>query len=125
MEYFNKKRRNKMKQGNNNINFGRPTNLQQSFAPNILPGVQPKDLTPGICNNCGGNTFVAIVMLGIASRFQTQNGQPTLVQFPRGFMCTGCDAVNPFEEKKEEEVKEGTDLSINTSDGIKTEEKLR
>jgi len=126
--YLNKKRRNKMKQGNNNnISFGRPTNIR-GFAPNILPGIKPTDLNPGVCNNCGNHVFLPVFQVGTASPLQTENGQPTMVQFPVGFSCATCGKINPFGEKKEEKKLEDpthNDLSINASDGVKTEEKLR
>ena len=126
MEYFNKKRRNRMKKGNNNINFGRPTNLQ-GFAPNILPGIKPQDLNIGTCNNCSNRLFVPVFQVAMASPLQTINGQPTMVQFPVGFSCAECGALNPFGEKKEEKLEDPThnDLSVSVKDGVKTEEKLR
>jgi len=73
-----------------------PNNLQK-IAPNLLPGVKPQDLTAITCNSCGSENFSPVHTLRFSSRFQSVNGLPTMVQFPLGFACAGCGAVNPFD----------------------------
>lgn len=97
-----------------------------TIAPNILPGVKPDDLFEITCNKCNSPNFHPVHTLKAASRFQSVNGLPTLVQFPLGFACDHCNAVNPFdvsdlgEVKKEEK---GGDLGISVSEDIKTKDK--
>jgi len=69
----------------------------QKIAPNLLPGVGPQDLTPITCKACGSENFSPVHTLRFSSRFQSVNGQPTMVQFPLGFACAGCGAINPFD----------------------------
>jgi hypothetical protein len=132
---------------NNGGNFQdmkrRAMQLQQSnmgsIAPNILPGVKPDDLNEIKCKFCQGETFYPAHFLKFASRFQSRNGQPTLVQFPVGFACASCGQVNPFDatdiggtdkdgqkSKAQQEKKDepGGDLGISVQDGTKTSEKL-
>ena len=77
----------------NNAGFRPPT-----IAPGILPGVAPDDLKSVSCKACGEpqERFIAISVLRHASRFQTQHGQPMLVNFNNGFACLKCGAVNEF-----------------------------
>lgn len=121
----------------------------QTLAPNILPGIKPNDLINVKCNNCSGEVFTPAHLLKFASRFMTRNGQPTMVQFPLGFMCATCQQINPFDieqlqkvlqdgtgandqdgQKLKETVKEikdpaePPDLGVSVGDGIKTKEKL-
>ena len=109
---------------------------QRSIAPNLLPGVQAKDLSPMACNNCGGTNFYPVHALMVASRFQSRNAMPTLVQFPSGFACSQCDKINPFDEasldktlqKEQDNQKaesEGGDLGVNVADDINTKESLK
>jgi hypothetical protein len=81
----------RMKQNNRNLN-------PPTIAPGILPGVQPDDLKAVSCKACGEpqERFIAISVLRHASRFQTQHGQPMLVNFNNGFACLKCGAVNEF-----------------------------
>ena len=101
-----------------------------SIAHNIMPGVKPDDLFEIKCKNCGGEVFMPVHTIKFASRFQTRNGVPTLVQFPLGFACIGCDEINPFNqeeiigavEKPKEE--KPADLGVSVGDGIATKEKI-
>lgn len=105
-----------------------------SIAPNILPGVKHSDLKAIVCNNCGADTFHPAHKLMVASRFQSVNGMPTLVQVPLGFACDACDKINPFDEKDfagapdapkktEPEGDKGGDLGINVAEDVKTVDK--
>ena len=100
----------------------------RGLAPNILPGVKPADLKEITCKHCGGEVFVPVHTVKFASRFQSANGIPTMVQFPLGFACITCDGINPFDQEaiegglKEEE--KPADLGVSVDDGIKTKEKL-
>lgn len=112
---------------------------RQSIAPNILPGVKPDDLQLINCDKCNGADFHPSHKLAVASMFQSVNGLPTLVQFPSGYACSGCGAVNPFdpkklgievvgavkkEEKPTQEQSKGGDLGINVKEDIKSDEKI-
>lgn len=84
---------NQMRRNNSNMAPKQPT-----IAPGILPGVAPDDLKKVSCKACGEpqERFIAISILRHASRFQTQHGQPMLVNFNNGFACLKCGAVNEF-----------------------------
>ena len=69
---------------------------QPTIAPGILPGVHPEDLKPMACK-CGMNRFIPVCELRHASRFQTQVGQPMLVNFQGGYACMKCGQVNDFD----------------------------
>lgn len=119
----------------------------QALAPNLLPGITPKDLVTVKCNNCSGEIFTPAHLLKFASRFQSRNGQPTMVQFPLGFMCATCNQINPFDIEQlskviqdgqkldaadqdgqklvsKEETNNPPDLGVSVDDGVKTKEKL-
>jgi len=95
----------------------------KGFAPNILPGTRPTDLSLGKCNSCSNHNFYPVFQVRMASPLQTENGQPTMVQFPVGFACSACGKLNPFGEEKKEEPK-GGDLSINTAEDVKSKERI-
>jgi hypothetical protein len=111
-----------------------------AIAPNVLPGVKPNDLVEIICTNCGGEVFVPAHLLRFASRFQSKNAQPTLVQFPLGFMCVTCNQINPFDVEKltgqkttdqdgqkqvsKEDTTDDGSLGISVNDGVKSKESL-
>lgn len=100
-----------------------------SIAPNILPGVKPEDLAEIKCNKCNSPNFHPVHQLKVASRFQSVNGMPTLVQMPLGFACDHCNAVNPFDEtdidpsKEKKTEQSGGDLGINVAEEVKTDDK--
>ncbi|MCK5015682.1 MAG: hypothetical protein KAS32_01305 [Candidatus Peribacteraceae bacterium] len=68
------------------------------LAPGILPGVKPTDLKVVTCKKCNEpqERFIAISRLRHASPFQTQQGQPMIINFNNGFACLKCGAVNEF-----------------------------
>ena len=69
-------------------------NKLRTLAPNLLPGIKAEDLVDIICEECEGTEFSPCHTLKSASSIQTANGQPTLVQFPLGFKCNKCGALN-------------------------------
>lgn len=71
------------------------------IAPGILPGVKPEDLTAITCK-CGASRFLPVCELKHASRFQTEVGQPMLVNFQGGYACVACGALNEFDTSKTE-----------------------
>ena len=113
-----------------------------SIAPNVLPGVKLGDLRDIKCKECGNIVFYPAHALKFASRFQSRNGMPTLVQVPLGFACTKCNTVNPFDKDaiekgidstdqdgqkqkaQQEENNPGGDLGISVTDGTKASEKV-
>jgi hypothetical protein len=108
---------------------------RQGIAPNILPGVKPEDLQLINCEKCDSADFHPSHKLAVASMFQSINGLPTLVQFPSGYACSKCGAINPFDPqklgiekvgavKKEEPKSKGGDLGISVSEDIKSDEKI-
>ena len=105
----------------------RINNSQQTMAPGILPGVKPSDLKPQECGKCSHNAqlFVPLFQLGQASPLQTQTGKAMTVQFPVGFACVNCGAVNPMIAYVEKEPVEGEDLGVNVAEDVKAGEALK
>lgn len=116
-------------------------NQMSSIAPNLLPGVKPQDLIEIKCSNCQAEVFYPAHTLKFASRFQSRNSMPTLVQFPLGFACATCGQINPFDAEalakgttdqdgqkqktqQEENKPSSGDLGVSVSDGVSAKEKL-
>lgn len=68
----------------------------QSIAPGILPGIHPEDLKIVPCK-CGCTRFIPVSELRFASRFQTNTGQPMLINFQGGWACVKCGKINEFD----------------------------
>jgi hypothetical protein len=68
----------------------------KSLAPGILPGINPEDLKHITCK-CGSTRFIPVCELRLASRFQTNVGQPMLINFQGGYACIKCGQVNQFD----------------------------
>lgn len=95
-------------------NHAARTQMRQ-LAPNLMPGVTADDLEDIRCEECEGTEFSPAHLLKAASGLQTNNSLPTLVQFPLGFRCSNCGALNKLikqtdldiKKKAEAEGKEG------------------
>jgi len=79
------------KNGNRNIGIVSPPQ-RQHVDINDLPSIECK---------CGGNKFTMGMQLRYASRLVSQNGQPTVVQVPDGWVCVACGKPNDFAYKPE------------------------
>lgn len=99
------------------------------IAANLLPGITPNSLKPVKCK-CGGVTFSPMFAVMMASPLQTVNGQPTMVQFPMGYVCVTCKKPNDFEKEvlDDPEVSKpeagGGDLGVSVSEKVKSGEAL-
>ena len=81
----------------------------------VPPQRQNVDLTalPQIECKCGGRMFSMGMELRYASRLVSNNGQPTVVQVPAGWICSTCGKANDFLYKPElsELIPPETDIS--------------
>jgi len=73
-----------------------PKPNQKPSASGLLPGIGPNELKPIKCI-CGKSIFFPAVTAKFASRFQTDNGLPTLIQLPAGLICASCGKINKFD----------------------------
>jgi len=77
---------------NSRANIGLVPPQRQNVDINALPSIECK---------CGNNLFTMGMQLRYASRLVSQNGQPTVVQVPSGWICTNCGKPNDFAYKPE------------------------
>lgn len=86
-----KKIQHRVIQGQKNGTFRQP-----QIAPGIMPGIRLDQLKRMHCK-CGSEIFAPAVAVLYASRFQSTNGIPTLVQDAAGLVCAACGAVNAID----------------------------